>query len=383
VRFSFPRALHIISDPKFIDKHVSRFEKIGLVNRFIFLNKVNNYQGEYSTIIEFINEEDILSVKALSKAAINYEFIFVYFLNFGKVKFINYLDCKDPKVIWFFYGAELYNNIAIINFVLSDDTKRILGVYWKSKSILYLKETIRVIKYALKGKLTPNKEFLKAVKRIDYFAWYSKEEYDFLLKKCKIVLPKFLQLNIKLTLPIKEPLIKHDCKILIGNSRDPLNNHIDVINILKSIEYKGNISFPFSYGEKKKYSNYIRLIVSNSKLAIELIEDFMPYNHYLNFVGQHSTAIFNSYRQMGLGNILVALWSGLKIYLSLKNPTYQWLKNLGFIIFSIEEDLLLDLKSNNLILDNCKIAHNFHLYADLSKDENNFQFIEKLHKILS
>jgi dTDP-N-acetylfucosamine:lipid II N-acetylfucosaminyltransferase len=152
---------------------------------------------------------------------------------------------------------------------------------------------------------------------------------------------------------------------------------------LKSIEYKGNISFPFSYGEKKKYSNYIRLIVSNSKLAIELIEDFMPYNQYLNFVGQHSTAIFNSYRQMGLGNILVALWSGLKIYLSLKNPTYQWLKNLGFIIFSIEEDLLLDLKSNNLILDNCKIAHNFHLYADLSKDENNFQFIEKLYKILS
>jgi dTDP-N-acetylfucosamine:lipid II N-acetylfucosaminyltransferase len=370
-----------MSDAKFVDIHVSRFVKSGLINRFVLLNKVNNYQGEYSTIVEFVNVEDIYSLKALSKSAINYELIFVYFLNFGKVKFINYLDSKSPVVIWFFYGAELYNNISLINIVLSDDTKRILGVYWESKSILYIKEVIRVIKYALKGKLTPHKEFLKAVKRIDYFAWYSKEEYDFLIEKCRIVLPKFLHLNIKLSAHINKPLYKNDCKILIGNSRDPLNNHVDIINILESIEYKGNVSIPFSYGLNKRYSNNIKLIVSNSKLAIKLIEDFMSYTEYLNFLGQHSTAVYNSYRQMGLGNILVALWSGLKIYLSLKNPTYHWLKNLGFIIFSIEDDLLFDLQSRNLILDKSKIEHNFHLYNDLTKDEYDIKFNETLYNI--
>lgn len=373
------RAIHVLSDEKFIDKHIARFERSYLDNRYIYLNRTNKYQGIYSNHVEFINEDDDNSIQRLSKSVENYDLIFVYFLNYGKVKFINHLKGKKPVIIWFFFGAELYSTSAVRSKALSAQTKRVLKFNWLSHSYLLVKSSLRVVKYGLKGVHTPQRALETAIEKIDYFAWYSREEYDYIQRLSKIKLPPFLHLNIKLKALINEPLIKDEISILLGNSRDPLNNHIDIINILKSVNNQVKVDMPFSYGANNAYANSIRSIVSESRLAIKLHEEFMSYNEYVAFVGQHSTAIYNSYRQMALGNILVALWSGLKVYLSIKNPTYLWLNNLGFRIFSIEEDLICDLKSNNLVLERESIEYNFKLYADISKEENDVAFMKKLY----
>jgi hypothetical protein len=47
----------------------------------------------------------------------------------------------------------------------------------------------------------------------------------------------------------------------------------------------------------------------------------------------------NHYRHQALGNILTSLWFGAKVYLSERSTTYEYLKRLGVVVFSIEADL--------------------------------------------
>lgn len=373
------KALHILSDEKFIDKHIARYENSALDSRYIYLNGVNKYHGTFTEKVEFVNHNDEDEIKILSNSANKFDLIFVYFLNHSKVKFVNYLNSKKPIIIWFFFGAEVYSSPEIKSRVLSLRTKEVLRPSIISKIKVFSKDLFRIVKYGLKGRATPRSAFKKAVQRVDYLGWYSEEEYKHIQSLVRIKLPAFLHLNIKLKALISVPLKKEGVSILLGNSRDPLNNHVDIIDIFKSLNTQVRIDIPFSYGANKVYAESIRSIVSESRLAIELHEEFMSYNEYVAFVGQHSTAIYNSYRQMALGNILVALWSGLKVYLSIKNPTYLWLNNLGFRIFSIEEDLICDLKSNNLVLERESIEYNFKLYADISKEENDVAFMKKLY----
>jgi len=59
--------------------------------------------------------------------------------------------------------------------------------------------------------------------------------------------------------------------------------------------------------------------------------------------------VINSYRQMAGNNIFTALGNGVKVYLNRRNVFYTWMKNEGFMIYTIE-DFDADLQNNNLRL---------------------------------
>ena len=44
-------------------------------------------------------------------------------------------------------------------------------------------------------------------------------------------------------------------------------------------------------------------------------------------------------RQQAMGNIYTAIWAGCKVYLFETSVTYCCLKQLGFLVFTIEKDL--------------------------------------------
>ena len=68
----------------------------------------------------------------------------------------------------------------------------------------------------------------------------------------------------------------------------------------------------------------------------------------------------NQSRQQAFGNILSSVWFGAKVFLHPDNTIYQYLKNLGINIFSINEleegkDIILQRLNKNEVLQNRSI----------------------------
>jgi hypothetical protein len=241
-----------------------------------------------------------------------------------------------------------------------------------------LKKRLRWIKYAMKGRLTPNAEVQKAIKKINYFAWYSREEYDYLKNQVKY-LPPFLPYPIGGIVPnLERKPVNIENKILVGNSRAPENNHLEILLILEKTGFCGEVILPFSYGIKDSYSEKLKEKVKLMPLNIKFLEDFLPYNEYIDTVTSCSVAVYNSYRQMALGNILISIFNDTKVYLSEKNISYKWFENLGFKIYSIETQLTKDILENNLQLSDHDKITNQQVYNKLTSKNKIDEFLKTI-----
>lgn len=161
-----------------------------------------------------------------------------------------------------------------------------------------------------------------------------------------------LQSNIK-----KE--VCDSTKILIGNSADPNNNHIESLRLLLS--YKDNdikIYAPLSYGDKK----YAKMVsdVGKNLFGDKFIPvfDFMTHHDYVRFLKKIDVAIFNHERQQAMGNIITLLGLGKKIYIRKKLSHYNYLKSLGCHLYDIS-DLSLEKLGDLEAMTNSSIISGF------------------------
>jgi hypothetical protein len=123
--------------------------------------------------------------------------------------------------------------------------------------------------------------------------------------------------------------------ILIGNSADPSNNHIEMLSMLSV--YSGEnicIYCPLSYyGDQE----YIQKIVLKGK---EFFGDkFVPLltmmtsEEYAIFLATIDIAVMNHYRQQGLGNIMPMLFLGKKVFIRSDISSFQFFLKSGCTIF--------------------------------------------------
>lgn len=66
------------------------------------------------------------------------------------------------------------------------------------------------------------------------------------------------------------------------------------------------------------------------------VVDYMPIQQYVGILINCGFVIMNHVRQQALGNILIMLYLGAKVFLREENPVYTFLKNHGAILFSIQ-----------------------------------------------
>ncbi len=115
----------------------------------------------------------------------------------------------------------------------------------------------------------------------------------------------------------------NEINIQVGNSADPSNNHIEVLE--KLLKYKDEsicIYTPLSYGNSE-YADKVISLGSEwfGKKFIPLV-NFMPFEEYINILGSIDVAIFNHKRQQAMGNIITLLGLGKMVYM--RNDTTQW-----------------------------------------------------------
>jgi len=343
---------HIFNDKKFISD-VNSFENELVANTIILIGDFKN-----DTKNNQFNR-NFNSLKVITNFCKDADIVVLHQLDSFKTALANSLP-KNVKVFWRFYGTEIYSRHQA-NF-LSKRTKIVLS---KNKtpffSRVYNSFNYKISKFIEEKIYNYNFNFQKALTRIDLFLGLFEEEY-LLIKKLEPNLPKFVRFYYSQKKVIFNSNLENRKPLLIiGNSRNHYNNHLDILNITKD-NNKIIYILPFNYGSKSIYSSTVE---SMSKIQnIKLINSFLPINEYTKLINNSSAMVSNAYRQMAMGNIFLGLKNGLKIYLNIKNPTYHFLIKNNFLIFTMS-DLKTDIKNENIILSKNEVKHNqinFNLY---------------------
>jgi dTDP-N-acetylfucosamine:lipid II N-acetylfucosaminyltransferase len=169
----------------------------------------------------------------------------------------------------------------------------------------------------------------------------------------------------------------------LGNNRSAYNNHLDLLDLIKDSNSKNKYKFLmfFNYGRNNYYADLVRN-KANKIEEIEVLEDFLEIEKFNQIYFEASALVINGYRQMAMGNIFTAIKNKTKIYLSTNNVIFNWLKEEGFSVFSIEE-FVIDLDNNNIALKEFEILRNQNQLVTFTKKYNQEEFHNSLSLILN
>ena len=147
--------------------------------------------------------------------------------------------------------------------------------------------------------------------------------------------------------------------IMIGNSADPSNNHIEILEKVSKFKDKDIFIYaPLSYGD----DTYAKLVAEKGKEMfgdkfIPLTE-FMDTDKYIQFLNDIDIAIFAHKRQQAMGNTISLLGMGKKVYM--RNDITPWtlFGEIGVKVFDFNSIDLASIKSE-VMNENIKIIKSY------------------------
>jgi len=379
------KAIHIHTNYKFIIGS-NTFNGKYFENKIIIIEGDTLYSGPFREQAIFF-KDTISDINKIIKICENADLVVLYGLELIKAKIAIKLP-KHVKIGWRFFGYELYGKQK--NIILSKKTKQTIKLDYLKNPFKVFKKGLRRLKfyyYLIKFGINPNTLFNMAKKRINYFLVLSKEEYSYL--KSFFELPSYIKLPIGSNIIYSEEVLNSSLNlkqkgkapiIIVGNSRNMNNNHLDIIDLIEKNRNKEKYDFIllFNYGSERYYATVVRQNLIG-KEYFKTIEDFMSIEDFQLLYKKSSALVINGYRQMAVGNVLEGFKNGVKIYLNKKNVMLQWFKNEGFHIFTIE-DFEDDLKNNNIFLKQDEAQHNIKQLINYSNKYTLDDFQQLLYK---
>jgi hypothetical protein len=286
--------------------------------------------------------------------------------------FLDSLPRYIPK-IWLFWGYEGYNSLPYSYYI-----------GYKSYNAGYPKSILSKIKciknYVSNFFITPhNKLHQQMIRKMDYCATWVEKDF-FLAQKfnenLKHVYFSYYTSEL-LRFHLLEDTQSNFDKILLGNSANPTNNHIEALEYLYSIKYKGEILCPLSYGGSETYIKNV-MEFAKSKFGENFIPltSFMPLVEYQALINSCGIVWMNHQRQQAAGNLFVAFCTNKTVILDSRNPMCYTFDKWNLKYYNKEN--LLHLKNEkvnvnnnrNVILNKVKINENkdfFELINNLAK----------------
>ena len=333
------KILNCVFDEKFIDDLIEVMDFTStnnIINEYVCITDIfptYKYVKQFNRI-QHINEKNFISF-VIKKG---YNVILLHNLNSIPINIIRKLPRKI-KVVWLAWGTDIYNSpIKEAPFIKLDLYKEKTRKVIAPNFIDWLRQK--------HGYLLHRNEIREAIERVDFFSGVIPAEYKMMSQhpwfKAKEISFNYFKLNgfVQPENKYTESYVGNN--ILIGNSGDPTNNHLDVFEFLKKHDIGNrNIYVPLSYGGSKRYREVVKdagtRIFGSNFIALDT---FMPYEEYCKIITSCGYVIMFHERQQGLGNVFAALWNGCKLYLSETSEVYRMYKNYGAHIFSIQKDLV-------------------------------------------
>ena len=355
------KVLHITPDDKFFDGVFSCWEKLDKLSNEALL--IANNESQTLRYIKTLKELQILSDEDEIRKKLtfgDYQILFFHSLSSRLYKYFRYIP-KDKIVIWWAWGFDLYyENLSPQPFIPINLYKPLTRVFVKANNnSSWLHTTLRF----LVKKILVQHQVTSIIQRIDYFQPVTKIEYQLMLKVRGFRAKEFyFEGSLGGEVSTNSRLVSGN--ILLGNSASITNNHLDVINtVLKNRKDNQQIILPLNYGGDADYVSWLKKYIGDID-NINPLCDFLPAEKYFQLLDTCTYACFGVVRQQAMGNIRYALCHGIKVFLYRDSVPYRSLKEMGFVIYAIED---IDSNSFTSPLTNDEMIQNKQAYEQEKK----------------
>lgn len=179
----------------------------------------------------------------------------------------------------------------------------------------------------------------KVIRKMGHFVTYIKGDYEQVQKwygaKGKYHECFMYPSNLYKEYDIKSKEHK-TINIQLGNSADPTNNHIDVLEKLRVYKDEDiKIYAPLSYGNQ----GYAQSVILKGKELFGrkfiALTEFMVFDQYLEFLADIDIAIFAHKRQQAMGNTITLLGLGKKVYMRSDITPWKLFDGIGVKVFDV------------------------------------------------
>lgn len=344
------KILHIVPDDKFIDGAIDTFNQTASINTYVSIDAVESFTYIKSHAVEV----QILSKATLLPFILNGGYHLVAFHTLPRDKYELALQIpKHIKVLWLSWGYDLYLSVGKMPAILPIElykplTNKLINPREKVSPYKRLKRLIkRVIYYkkyrkayleeqrVIQDEIRMQKALLS---RIDYMSTVLPSEYEMLSQ-----LEGFHAEYFPFQYVSKDDFSYGDMydnanKILLGNSATETNNHLDIIALLNQRNIKNECILPCSYGSSE-YLQKLKQALLGHQTNLHVIENFLPQAEYATLLCSCRVGIFGHLRQQAVGNILICMLHGSKVYLYRDSIAYKYFSKAGYYVYTIEDDL--------------------------------------------
>jgi dTDP-N-acetylfucosamine:lipid II N-acetylfucosaminyltransferase len=368
--------LHLIcNDLKFPVKIRRKYDEIDPGNHAYVIIKVRPDQAEWEEEgFDYVVTPDELDLLIRSRS--DWEGIIINGLLFGLFAYLPVIP-KDLPTAYFIWGVEAYVSVfSLSSKLFAPRTRRVLES-WPTRIRIFLSSMI-----GPRARL--RRQSREVSKIVDVACFSIREEVEFFIEKG--VLPRsvrYHRANVGRGHVISEAssLVRVTGQnILVGNSADPHNNHLDTFAWLvgQNLDLSDRkIIVPLSYGGDDAYK---KKIISEGHESFgnsfAPILEFLPMDDYMRLLSSASCVVMNHYRQQGAGNIFIALKHGSSVYLNERTTLSRGLKRLGFRIGDVSEGCELRSFSDD------DLNHNYALFRNFFSRERSYENTKQLLLLL-
>lgn len=368
--------LHVFDGQNnFLNFGIDCFESAEIPSHYLYFgNQIKIKNPEYLKKITFIRKGK--SAKSILQSLIGeYKLILFHGLLNENVWALRQLGrCSDaPPFAWIIYGAELSSIRHRSADYLMPKTK---NLYFKHKPYRMLFPVLSIFERLFRFGM------YQYIKKVSYAAHFMPQEVDVASSICKKEFFKlwfsYAQLEDFVGADFIESRCTRNGNILIGNSASYSSNHLEAFDYLvKSCGYiDKKIFVPLSYGNKKYGRDITIAGVEKFGDAFIPLLSFLPREEYHEILLSCSCVIMNHSRQQALGNIVVALWLGSRVYMNENISTYRFFMELGIKVCPLS-DLDPNDPSCFLALDDLDVAKNREVLAGLFSSSNHRQHLRE------
>ena len=369
------RILHLIIDHQVITRTLGIYEQV-----FPGCNDVIAF-CERNTIkhIGDVSYKQIVGLHEGKRAGnlldfTGYTHIIAHFLTFDMIDFLKAAP-SSIHFCWEIYGGDLYSQFLEPNGyeMYYTNPKK----YKYENELSFVASTIRSKMLIFKGywnniNFFRNKNFSFVCRRVNSLQWCCPGDGAFVEEYANRKIAGYEVFNYSLSKVLgnlKDAPFFEGESLLIGSSASFSNNHLYALYQLKRM---GNVEaehiyLPLSYGGNMKYADEVEREYKNY-LGDKIISmrSYMPLDDYNKvFLGLRSM-ILCSWRQESIGNAIMGLYLGVKLFMSNRSPLYNWLVECGFHIYNIEEASTCDLNTGLKLFEK---EHNRELVLKRYNDE--------------
>jgi dTDP-N-acetylfucosamine:lipid II N-acetylfucosaminyltransferase len=336
------KILHLSTDEQFVDHAFPVFESVYPGGNEVFIFSINKFLTNTNLKPDYIESSRKYRISSKAKLGEDiysrYDLIVFHSLNSSIYpELANIPD--DTPTLWLGWGFDYYDDFLNHNSLLLKKTQCL----YKNIELTGPKRFANNLLKKLMNHLLYKRRKLRAIERLTVFSPVLPKEYEMVRKSHNWrQFPKYGAWNYgtiedNFINGFKNQTVSGDC-ILVGNSATYTGNHLEAFDLLVNIrDNDRKVVVPLSYGEPPLAKKLVLVGEGLFSDNFEPLTDFMPIQDYVNIIRKCGFVIMNHIRQQAIGNIVIMLYLGARVFLRMENPAYDFFKKMGVVISTVQE----------------------------------------------